>query len=273
MRKLFWTCMFSGVVLAGGVISTAHFAVHHPDSMVGRVLHGASHVASVVNPVIGLTPLAKHARAMEAAEEQSAQDDTDAWQADPVPVPDDPIPVAADEFDAKAPEPGPIVVSNSGTAPIVICEDEKAVNPVTPYKETTLLQAADVEAAGAICPAAAACLSAEYAPAPQVMPYCKDDEVYELLPMPTEELEVLPMPRLIEEEDEVGMILSKEPIHDACLLRCTGRPAEAIHHSAKPRLRLFGSQDDEYCPEHPEIDTMEFRPSDRHLYDYGPGSL
>jgi hypothetical protein len=30
---------------------------------------------------------------------------------------------------------------------------------------------------------------------------------------------------------------------------------------------------DEGCPAHPEVDTMEFRPSDAHLYDWGPGPL
>jgi hypothetical protein len=281
MRKLFWTCMFSGVVLAGGVISTAHFAVHHPDSAIGRVLHGASHIASIVNPVIGLTPLADHARAVSAAEEQSEQGESDVWQVDPVPVPDDPVPVAADDFNAKAPEPGPIVVANSGTAPIVICEDDSpAITPPPAPPEYNLppTEASGFEPVSSFSPAGTECMAPDSATAPQVMPYCHDEDVYELLPMPTEETQILPMPRLI--EGDAGLSLDTESIDEGRLLRCIGCPAaatkdprETIHHAVHRKLGIFGCHDDENCPEHPEIDTMEFRPSDGHLYDFGPGSL
>jgi hypothetical protein len=275
MRKLFWTCLFSGVVLAGGVISTAHFAVHHPDSAIGRVLHGASHVASVVNPLIGLTPLSHDEYTL--AEEQSAdKDDPDVWQVDPVAVPDDPVP-AADDFHATAPEPGPIVVSNSGTAPIVICEEEKQLgNPIPEYAPVDPDLPIPTGPYGSICPTSAECVSPDPTAAPQAMPYCSDDEVYELLPMPAEELPVLHMPRLIEDADGLGQ--DKEPIHDGCFLPCHGCPDGAqnldhlLHHTEHRVYSIFDSQE-ENTLEHPEIDTMEFRPSDGQLYDFGPGSL
>jgi hypothetical protein len=283
MRKLLWTCMFSGVLLSGGVISTAYFAVHHPDSLIGRVLFGASHIASVINPVIGLTPLAKHADAMASAEEQCADGEQEVWQLDPIAVPDDPVPAAGEEANAQAPEPGPIVVANNGTAPIVICEDDKASTPIPEHQKVDDFPpggpASYCEPAGSISPTAAVCPSNDSTAAPQVMPYCNDEEVHEMLPMPSEELPVLPMPRLIEDEDTDGLSLGKEPIRDTQFLPCIGCPAgmenlkETFRHAMHQKLHAFGSQDDEDCPEHPEIDTMEFRPSDCHLYEFGPGSL
>jgi hypothetical protein len=276
--------MFSGVMLSGGVICTAYFAVHHPQSVIGRVLHGASHVAALVNPVSGLTPLARHAEARHAtAEEQAAEaGESDHFPTDPVPVPDDPVPVAADEVQGNTPEPGPIVVSNTGTAPIIICEDEKPCVPPLPEWEGSLpavAQSAPIEPDGAISPTAAECPADVSATAPPaLMPYCHDEAEFELLPMPTEEPECLPMPRPVE-EDEDGLSLHKGPISDGQLLHCVGYPAgteapsKLIHGSLRRKLSIFPDEDDENCPLHPEIDTMEFRPSDRHLYDYGPGSL
>jgi hypothetical protein len=277
--------MFCGVVLAGGVISTAHFAVHHPNSIIGRVLHGASHVAAVVNPVVGLTPLGDHVRAMGTEEASEQAGEAEPWLADPVPVPDDPVPVAGEDASPKAQDPGPIVVAEGGTAPIVICEDERAPmpNPLPvpsgPELPLSGMESTCIEPTGSICPTAAGCPCAGSATAPQVMPYCHDEEDFEVLPMPTEEVEELPMPRPVE-EDKHGMSLEQESIHKSRLLRCVDctnytdeQIRDAIHHSAQRKLHLFHSDDDECCPGHPEVDTMEFRPSDLHLDDYGPSSL
>ena len=51
-------------------------------------------------------------------------------------------------------------------------------------------------------------------------------------------------------------------------------PSEAAHTSVRRKLSIFHIYDcDDACPKHPDVDTMEYRSSDRHLYDYGPGSL
>jgi hypothetical protein len=278
MRKLFWTCLTCGVVLAGGVILTASFAVRHPESVIGRVLHGASYAAAIINPVSGLTPLAHHTGDTGATvEEQSVEPgETEAWQPDPVAVPDDPIPVGDDVLNGKAPEPGPIVVANSGSPAITICEEDKAATPIPEYQESTssLVPTSGTEPAGCIRPTAAECPAAEAATAPQVMPFCHDEQEYELLPMPKEEIEVLHMPRVVEEED--GLSMGNEPIYYGYFhfLRCAGteEPSNAIHHAVR-KMSIFQDHGDESCPLHPEIDTMEFRPSDGHLYDYGPSSL
>jgi hypothetical protein len=278
MRKLFWTCLTCGVLLAGGVISTASFAVRHPESVIGRVLHGASYVAAIVNPVSGLTPLAKHARDTDATvEEQSVeQGETEAWQPDPVAVPDDPIPVG-DDLNGKAPEPGPIVVANSGSPAITIREEDKVATPIPEYApeaNSLPIPTGRTEPAGAIRPTSAECPAAESATAPQVMPYCHDEQEYELLPMPKQEIEVLHMPRLLEDDD--GMSMGNEPIHDCYFhfLRCAGteEPCNVLRHAVR-KLSILQDHGDENFPVHPEIDTMEFRPSDGHLYDYGPSSL
>jgi hypothetical protein len=279
MRKLFWTSLTCGVVLAGGVISTASFAVRHPESVIGRVLHGASYVAALVNPVSGLTPLAKQAREADSTiEEQSAENgETEVWQPDPVAVPEDPIPVREEVEHRRAPEPGPIVVANNGAPAITIHEEDKVATPIPEYapEPTSLpIPTGSTEPAGAIRPTSAECPAAEGATAPQVMPYCHDEQEYELLPMPKEEIEVLHMPRPVEEDG--GMSMGNEPTYygNFHFLRCAGteEPCNAIHHAVR-KLSIFPDHGDENCPVHPEIDTMEFRPSDGHLYDYGPSAL
>ncbi len=269
MRKLFWTCMLCGVMLAGGVISTAHFAVHHPDSLVGRVLHGASHVAGVINPVIGFTPLGSQDHSTVAlAEEQSADaGDNEPWQIDPVAVPDDPIPVA-DELNGKVPEPGPIVVTSGSAAPIVISEEGNTGNPVPEYAPAdpqlpipigrTRLENEEFLPAASV--------------APQLMPYCNEEDVYEILPMPSpvEDTQVLPMPHPVKEDDKSAST-DKEPTH------CTDKPAcgskAPYGNIFRAFYRMHDRSGDKSGRERPEIDTMEFRPSDLHLYDFGPSSL
>jgi hypothetical protein len=46
-------------------------------------------------------------------------------------------------------------------------------------------------------------------------------------------------------------------------------PAEPETHGQKQHYK--GCRDGDDCPRHPEVDTMEFRPSDRGLNEYGPG--
>lgn len=45
--------------------------------------------------------------------------------------------------------------------------------------------------------------------------------------------------------------------------------------AALRKIRRFKAREsiDDACPTHPGVDTLEMRPSDRQLYEYGPGSL
>jgi hypothetical protein len=210
MRKLFWCGLTCAVMLAGSVISTAHFAARHPESIIGRVLRGASYAALIVNPVGGLEPLAQQVR----AQSPNAPEALEAVAGDPLPA--EPEPVAEekchalcaepDELTCKPVAPGPIA-ETGGAAPIVIREDEKpAVTPPMPQT--------------ALPPDAGSCPVIGYegdrivqVAAPVTMPPCEDSEDAELLPMPKPEPEVLPMPHPEEEQEETGwMDLSEEQL-------------------------------------------------------------
>jgi hypothetical protein len=309
MRKLFWGCTACSVVLAGGVISTAHFALHHPESVVGRVLNGASYAAAFVNPVSGLGPVVEQARAAE--EGDGGECGAEAVPGEPVPVAEEPT---GEDLVGKPAEPGPIVVANSGGAPIVINEEERPAGSAhLPMPETV----SPVQHTGPFNPASECppCASA----APTVMPYCEgEEEACEMLPMPAREAETLPMPRKVEEEEEgeqpdacseqecIGELFRRcveeqlgKPRTDAApaldspptgcppLHPCqppgkqrgstapgSEGPSEASGRAVRRKLSIFTNpSSDEGCPRHPEVDTMEFRPSDRCLYDYGPGPL
>jgi hypothetical protein len=208
MRKRFWVCLTCGVVLVGSVISTAHFAARHPESVIGRVLHGASYAAIIVNPVGGLAPLAQEIRARDP----EAAETLEVVAGDPVPADPEPVlddkeghgPCAEpDELTCKPVAPGPIV-ETGGVAPIVI-EDEKegAVSLPMPQTPAGSFDPAATEVPGSVVEVGA----------PATMPLCQDQEDCELLPMPRMEPELLPMPHPEEEQEEIGwMDLNEEQL-------------------------------------------------------------
>jgi hypothetical protein len=286
MRKLFWGCTTCGVLLAGGAISTAHFAAHHPTSVIGRVLTGASYAASVLNPVGGLAPVVAHARTAAAVA---------AGEPAPVAVPEEPAPATEEEHPLTAttlpPLPmgedlvskpaaaGPVVTHPEG-APIVIPEDD---GPAACPTE-------------AVMPAAFS-PAAECPQGPGAAPLTMPGAEAELLPLPTEvSPEVLPAPKeeAVPEgdeptpgEEESGPAKEAKaapddgprasPCTPPCGPRCPSaapEPNTVSHRSALKKVHLFTRPaGDEGAAPHPEVDTMEYRPSDRRLYEYGPGSL
>jgi hypothetical protein len=333
MRKLFWGSLTCGVVLVGSVISTAHFAACHPESIIGRVLHGASYAAIFVNPVDGLESLAQEVR----AKDPEAREAIEAVAGDP--LPDDPEPVAdvkegstlcaePDELTCKPVAPGP-VVETSGAAPIVI-KEPKSEEVGLPMPETPRVDQSSValdpasEYPGEVVPAA-----------PSTMPPCEDD--IELLPMPKPVAELLPMPHEDEEQESCDwMDLNEEQLlnyfrrgieempgsagkadsdahpewredrdrhqdypacpHGGCSpsgkpgSACPHQPAgdsvhpaghssedpsEHVTHSALRKLSIFREHtlDEDFGTPHPEVDTMEYRSSDKPLYDFGHGPL
>jgi hypothetical protein len=291
-------------MLAGGVISAAWFAVQHPDSVLSRLLHGASYAAIIVNPVSGLAPIVEHTRVLDpVAAEAEDSPAAEPVPSDPVQVPEDPLP-AEEELVSKPVAPGPIEAIEPASAPIVIPEDDQPMpQTLSPVQHTGPINPA------AECPPGIAA-------GPTVMPYCEaDEEPCEMLTTPTPEAEILPMPSLVEEETGCqdthsetppvsepapGTTECQEAPHHDYIITCpyTGKsypscpgsqpcqpkckpaapPSEeasethsrALHRKSS-LFRNTGS--DEVSPCHPEVDTMEFRPSDRLLSDYGPGPL
>ena len=51
MRKVFWCSLAGGVMVLGGVFTTAFFAARHPQSFAGQFVLGAGRVACTANPV------------------------------------------------------------------------------------------------------------------------------------------------------------------------------------------------------------------------------
>jgi hypothetical protein len=291
MRKLFWGCLAGSVLLAGSVISTAHFAVRHPDSVAGRVLHGASYAAGIINPVSGFGSLVAEKHAEHSAEEAGQPIEKESVPSDPVPILEDAGgALSHGEPVSKVEEPEPVVVANTGgSAPIVIHEEEQTLIPPAHTPSPVPEDYPCESFAQAECPASAT------GAAPATMPQCEEDEEYELLPMPRIDAETLPMPTA--EEQENGIIdPSKEVIcpfeevpfdcrhkdeNPCCPHHCQpsgegtpgGEEASEAVKAVRRKLSIFKTTGEDGCLEHPDVDTMEFRPSDRHLYDYGPGPL
>jgi hypothetical protein len=317
MRKFCWGFGIAGVLMLTGVVAAAHHAARFPHSFIGRVLHGASHVAAKLNPAAGFGPVLAHLEKQNKA----AAGDIEGVPADPEPADD----------------PAPATDGVSSSAPIVIPDDEPAVGSShldMPAEELRVVRHSepvqpDAEQIDGMC------LSA-----PGVMPPCQDDESREVLPMPLIESDEEEEPEghagcLVdgalfgiqfgskveaiecqEAEAETGPMPSRDdapanecredphhhhhysgcPYTGRCYPNCpstgcpTTRPCDSPRpaaggedKSSKPadptppgdttalkKIKRFLMREAiEDRPTHPEVDTMEFRPSDGQLYDYG----
>jgi hypothetical protein len=288
MRKVIWGCTVCAVLVIVGVVAAANHAARCPNSVIGRVLHGASHMAARMSPAAGFAEV--------LARSQPAEPDVIASVEG---IPDEPEAV---------PEQAPAVSEERSSAPIVIPEDDPAplasvrqVPPATPV-------AAAPFGAQTECPATT------HQAAPATMPYCHEEEECEAAAGETVQgYELLPMP-CAEEESEDNLEFTPEtqepPACDKCpedsacqhhysgcpftgqpypgcpSRACPGKPStpsgseeaseppsttsSALRKIHRLNMRL---PMDESCPMHPEVDTMEYRPSDGSLHDYGPGSL
>jgi hypothetical protein len=356
MRKLFWSCFAGGVLLVAAVFTTAHLAVRHPDSIVGKTMYGASQVAFALNPFTTFGPGLAHVKSKKPAPVHIEGDGEE--------------PAEIGDFHGLG---QPIVVAEPApAAPILIPEDEPMIPPADmPIGQEGPAVEPDPFLAGTECPPSEVVL-----PPPMDMPYCHDEETCEdsvkapcqkhcgrgchkecskdchetceqpSLPCGAEE-ELLHMPRIAgeDEEQEEGdetpcpfgcdrlMKMFEKMLKEESCPKCeqpVGSPegekpaqtpdcredAHRHHHyngcpytgrtyppscpsmpsckpSAAPMPKANGSEEGsedgskqaikkmrrienragECSPAHPEVDTMEYRPSDRPLYDYGHGPL
>jgi hypothetical protein len=251
MRKLFWGCVVGGSAVAAGVLSTAHFAVRHPDSPVGRFLFGASQAAAVMSPFTGFAPAPAqpdHAARSVSGSEESAE-------------------VVEPSDLAPTPEPAP-------AAPIVIPEDEPVPAAPIPVLSDTLCPVQFPEA----FPVGA----------PPVMPRCEEEsETFERIGVDFNDpasLEKLHMPKSVEDGEEqepeacpLGGCADKVLRMFHKMMKHAGEEENSI--GAPPAKRpgkphgLFKTQIYEFSPAQEKVDTMEFRATDRSLSDYGFGPL
>lgn len=297
MRKLIWGCAASGALAICGAFAAAHHAVRHPSSLVGRALHGASHVAAYANPYSGFAPLLAQLHALTSVAKDEVAVEVEG-------VPSDPTPEAAPEPHAGGPIEAP-----AGAAPIVIPESKPA--PVSAPGETTEVPPGDQPAA------------------PATMPPVEDGEECEL-PMPTEgpaaehrswwqmvtgwfmpsadklsakeACEIYGVEMKCVPEQKRGEC-REDPHHHRHYPGCpyTGRPhcplgerpaampplparseggeepsedgALSAARKAIRQLRERGTTPAKPAPAGPGVDTMEYRLSDQPLADYGPRPL
>jgi hypothetical protein len=247
MRKLFWCCLVGGVVLIVGVFATVQLALRQPQSLLGQALYKTSQMVAMLNPLSRFSANTTRSRTSTLASGEEASEG----------------PLEVVEPNETVP-----VTETTATMPIVIPEDEPVPAAAMPILSDALCPVRlDQAIADAECPP-----SDRAQVAPTRMPFCDEDE-FETLPMPTvaDDSEE-------QEESEAGATGSANQ-----LLRFFQRmlkkntPAEGGSEEKKSginKVRVFKWMPaDEWLPIHLDIDTMEFRPSDRNLHDYGPGTL
>ncbi|GEM_PF-4781573 len=294
MRKLIWCCLAAAVLMAGSFLSLAYYACRCPDSVVGRSMQVIAEASIALQPLNGLTSLAARANQAYAA---AAHETTPPNE---VCIPDEPQPVAPELVQ----EPGEgIRPATPGTerefaeaAPIVIDEDDpmprETADPVVAAPiEVAEIQKQEIPLKG--CPV--------------VMPYCRDEDD-EAVPPPA-----MPRTETGEESEEsvfkAWIELFKEGKENkkdkSSVVEQLPSPAEEEpqaepkcqedshlheHYPGCPRTtcpyRSKGKEESSEEPPHPSkklhkeedprtkgVDTMEYRPSDAGLDEYGPGPV
>lgn len=291
MRKLIWGCAAGAVVVACCAVWAAHHAAHHPQSLIGRVLHGASHVAACANPYAGFSNVLARLKSANETKPDEVAIDVDGLPADPTPEGAPEAPAVAGPIDAP-----------KDAAPIVIPESDRPAAAAVP-------EAVEVPAS-------------KEPTAPPTMPPAGDGEESEL-PMPTLEEEAcrgwwqtitgwFKADKCCHEDDLDGFEIKPLPGAGECREDenhhrhypgcpatgrtppgCKGRqPAampplptkkggeepseEGARSPALKSIRKLKSRtpiSEDRGPAAPGVDTMELRKSDLPLYDYGPGVL
>jgi hypothetical protein len=280
MRKLFWCCTAAGVLAAGAVYTAARYACC-PETVLTSSAAAATAATRMLHPLVGLGVAAGRCLRGPAAEETATQS-----------VPDE---------EAAAPnEPVP--------APIVIPDDEPATGATMPpatevgeYPMSPARDCAHVECHPCVPANADPAADNQWATptthaptCPMVMPYCTDDEApaCKAPAMPRADEEPAEPARAAEppncQEDEhyyehysgcpyTGYHLPSrrcpvtpieaEPTKRPGQDECSEEPAPKKH---KVHHRGQGAEEEE-CPKHLDVDTMEYRRSDGGLNEYGHG--
>jgi hypothetical protein len=289
MRKVIWGCTACAVLVAVAAVAAANHAARYPHSFIGRVLHGASHVAARLTPAVGFSQVLARTQCTNPDVIASVEGIPDEPEAvcEPAPMPTESV------------EPQPAQQELS-SAPIVIPEDDHAAvascHLPMPSIEPAVSTSPPAGLPVPFCPQSECPLPAVCQVAPASMPYCRDEEECEMLPMPCAEEEPESAPGCAEESEFGGCHhhhpsvcpWTGQPFPGCPTGVCPSKPclpspapggeeaSEPIPGTSnlwklprfKPAYPVDGS-----CPVHPEVDTMEHRPSDGQLYEYGPGML
>ncbi|HEY7153926.1 MAG TPA: hypothetical protein VH575_08185 [Gemmataceae bacterium] len=311
MRKLFWCCSAAGVLALGSLFTAAYYAYREPDSVVGLCITTTTNASVAVQPVSGLISMvarASHHLINPRETASVAGPNDECVPEDPKPVAAEPVeivrvetrgwdveteapPIIIPEDDPMPPEheqwivPATIELSGLSNGADIVCPmvmpycsdgDEQAANkPVMPYTEdddkkpaTASEDSEDSEFKE---------WSKFFEGADQADE--KKDGPAEELPSPTEEPSAEPKCQ------EDSHIHEHYPGCPCTTCPYTGKsypctPAkksgkeesseEPVHHH---RSLKHSGKDEDILPHPAGVDTMEYRPSDGALNEYGRGPL
>jgi hypothetical protein len=124
MRKLLWCCSAAGVLAAGSLFAAVYFACRCPDSTLGRFVYTAATVTYTLQPVRGLASMVERANEATVAMTPAASAGSveECIPADPQPIEPEPASTAVaavDEMPVEKPEPepAPIVIHEDEPMP------------------------------------------------------------------------------------------------------------------------------------------------------------
>ena len=302
MRKLLWCCSAAGVLAAGGLFAAMYFACRCPDSTIGRFVYTAATVTFTLHPIRGLASMVESAHRDAVRSEDIAGSVEECIPADPQPIEPE---QAADKIVAAAaetlpPEPAAIIIPEDEPMPRV-----EVVEAPPSTIDITGFQVQDSPDRG--CPMVMPYCVDDDEPMPKPrMPYAdaakqqadgseasEDDAFKAWMKLFDEgskekkasDAEELPQPR----EERKSESKCEEDIHrleqyPGCPhVTCpyTGKSYPARARSKKPGKEESSEEPDgskrpgskENTPRTQGVDTMEYRPSDGGLNEYGRGPL
>jgi hypothetical protein len=252
MRKRIWYAAAVAALAVAGTSALTYHVYRHPRSAAAQYARKFSQGLRHASPLSELVPAARKLMAPVhqgiKAEEKLVLAGCDEESL----VPDDPVPVegAVIPLDSHAlDEIAPLVIPDATLTPEP-CEPTPGVNPAPNPLATT--------------PPAPAPLAMPYCPeeGPPPMPRADEDTKTGPKADPTRKVERIPvMPRCVEEEEDA-------PEEETETIPGRVRTRQLL----RKLHRLYKSYTD-HRPVHPEVDTMEFRPSDARLSDFGFGPL
>jgi hypothetical protein len=300
MRKLIWCCSVAAVLAAGGFLSLAYYACCCPDSLIGRAMQVIAEASVALQPLTGLTSLAMRANQAHAAVQEAPPPLEECIPADPQPValepaqePEKGIEQAAPGAEKEFVEAAPIVIGDDDPMP----REGEAVVVSAPL-EADAMQKQEIPPKD--CPIVMPYCRDEddEATPPPVMPHTETGEeseqtvfkawmelftegktnqdskedtsaAVEQLPSPLEE-GLQAEPKCQEDshlhEHYPGCPRTTSPYRSKGKEESSEEPP---HSSKKPSL----PKDKEERPRTKGVDTMEYRPSDAGLDEYGPAQV
>ncbi len=295
----------AGVLAFGCLFAAAYYACCEPASFIGRCLTTAANASVAVQPITGLATLVVQAshqavNPQETASMSGSPEECIPEEPQPVAVEAEPVEIAFADNTVGEAEPE--------AAPIVIHEETVEELPVPSTIEISGLPACP----DAVCPMVMPyCADDEQAALKPIMPYAEDNDIKPVsATKESEDKEFKEWMKLFEESDQSGKDNSAEElpepkcqedshIHEhysgcpstTCPYTGKSYPSRApatkpgkksgkegdseptvIHHRAR-KHSIKGYKDKGNKSHTDGIDTMEYRPSDGNLNEYGRGPL